>query len=93
MICEHCGSSNIRPQIIVEDKQSRNNICALFGVLIPMLVCIVVGIILDAAILFIIIGLFLGGIIGRIAKVVSMLIPAKEYTVFICCDCGETTEM
>ncbi|MBQ8260092.1 MAG: hypothetical protein IJY97_11090 [Clostridia bacterium] len=93
MICEHCGSSNTQPQIVKEDKLARVFRSALMGFLITFLAILIVGIITENAIVFLFIGFGIAVFVGHLVGFIALLIPAKEYTVFVCCDCGEITEM
>ena len=90
MKCPHCQSANIQSHVITEDKHSRNTKIMIAAVLLPIIILSVIFLMLGETNLFIpiIIGVVIGAPLFLILKIVLIIIPARNKTVFVCNECG-----
>ena len=94
MTCSHCQSQNTQPQIIKKDKKARVMLTFVITFFVVGILSLIGFSIAGIWVPGIYVGFFVIGLpISIIASIISIIVPAKNVTVFICNDCGKTTKV
>lgn len=88
MKCVNCQSENIQSHIVVEDKKSRNSKILLIIIGIYALFALISLFSGANFLATVLITFILAWPVVAITKLILVIIPAREKTIFVCNDCG-----